>query len=262
MLLSCSINWEKGIIYFICFFNQILFDFCNLWPVCLLLLSSAGPDWESRGYLPSENPYGFKIYSLIETHLLLLQAATQQFLSALCSIVPPSEDSFFFFLDPWIPTWLMSDGGDGGDLRPGLLRWLLSILLHFSHNEVSAGLSSDCQQLSAGERSLMSGPRSLLSWCSRAEAAADGENQSIHYTLIWSFSVRPGVNNIVTREGESSVMCCTTMRNCLTLLPLVLLHYRRIFRTYFQSSWKSCCNLLNFTDSPTKAGLPWQSFTK
>lgn len=78
----------------------------------------------------------------------------------------------------------MCDGRDGGDVRPGLLSWLLSILLHFSHNEVSASLSSDCQQLSAGERSLMSGPRSLLRWCSRAEAAADGENQRIHYTVI------------------------------------------------------------------------------
>lgn len=78
----------------------------------------------------------------------------------------------------------MSDGRDGGDVHPGPLRWLLSILLHFSHNEVSAGLSSDCQQLSAGQRKPMSGPRSLLRWCSGAEAAADGENQSIHYTVI------------------------------------------------------------------------------
>lgn len=42
-------------------------------------------------------------------------------------------------------------------VHPGLLRWLLSILLHFSHNEVSAGFGSDRQRLSAGGRRLMSG---------------------------------------------------------------------------------------------------------
>lgn len=137
------------------------FWLCRHCPVCLLLQSSAGPDRQSWGYLPSENPCGFHISFLIETHLLLLLAATQRFLSALCSIVPSSKDFFSFFFALWIPTWLMFEAGDGGDVHPGLLRWLLSILLHFSHNEVSAGLSSDCQQLSAGERSLMSGPRCL-----------------------------------------------------------------------------------------------------